>query len=120
MFKMIRCGKGFDPVIMVTPHNAQPGMPRAKYYRFESTRWVGGKPPKVFCEIDADTAMSYFSGHADGMGFEIPPERTFKTLEEAAQFIQEQTRKEEARVGEENASVGEQLLAALGAVPEGD
>jgi hypothetical protein len=109
---MIRCGKNFDPVIMVTPSDAQPDTPEGKYFRYEPTRWVGGKPPNVFCEIDADTAMSYFSGHADGMGFEIPPERTFETLEEAVKFIQGQ--------GEENASVGEQLLALLGAVPEGD
>lgn len=119
MFKMIRCGKCFDFVIMVTPSDARPDTPEAKYFRYASWQ-IGSNPPNIFCEIDAQTAMSYFSGHADGLGFEIPPQRTFSTLEEAVRFIQEQARKDEAHIGEENASVDEQLLAALGVFPEGD
>ena len=118
MFKMIRCGRFFDPVIMVTPSDAQPNTSGAKYFRYASRR-MGNNPPNVFCEIDAQTALSYFSGHADGMGFEIPLERTFNTLEEAVQFIQEQS-EEKARLVEENVTVDDQLLALLGAVPEGD
>lgn len=119
MFKMIRCGRFFDLVIMVTPPDAQPDTQGAKYFRYASWQ-IGNNPPNVFCEIDAQTAMSYFTGHADGMGFEIPPERTFKTLEEAVRFIQDQTRKDETHVGEENAEVDEQVWALFGAVPEGD
>ncbi len=118
MFKMIRCGKCFDFVIMVTPSDARPDTPEAKYFRYASWQ-IGSSPPNVFREIDAQTALSYFSGHADGMGFEIPPERTFGTLEEAVQFIQEQS-EEKARLVEENVTVDDQLLALLGAVPEGD
>lgn len=114
MFKMIRCGRFFDPVIMVTPSDAQPNTSGAKYFRYASRR-MGNNPPNVFCEIYAQTAMSYFIGHTVGMGLEIPPERTFETLEEAVHFIQDQaSKKDEARGGEENASVDEQMLALLG------
>ncbi len=86
MFKMIRCGSGFDPVIMVSPPEANPDTPDAKYYRCASWQ-IGNHQPGVFNEISRGTAISYFSGIADGIGFEKPPADTFPTLDAALQYI---------------------------------
>ena len=88
MFKIIRCGNGFDPVIMVSPPNAGPDTPNAKYYRYASWQ-IGNHKPGLFNEISQDMAVSYFSGIADGVGFEIPPTDAFPSLETALQFVKE-------------------------------
>lgn len=88
MFKIIRCGTGFDPVIMVSPPDAGPDTPDAKYYRC-SSRQIGDYQPDAFNEVSRDMATSYFSGMADGIGFEIPPADIFPTLEAALSFVVE-------------------------------
>ena len=86
MFKMIRCGTGFDPVIMVSPADAKPDTPEAKFYRCASWQ-IHDHQPDVLNEISRNIALSYFSGIADGIGFEIPPSDIFPTLEEALLFV---------------------------------
>lgn len=86
MFRMIRCGTGFDPVIMVSPPDAGPETADAKFYRYASWR-IDNFEPGVFHEIRRDLAISYFSGVADGIGCELPFEGTFPTLESALEFI---------------------------------
>src|SRR3989344_8446671 len=88
MFKIIRCGTGFDPVIMVSPPDAGHDTPDAEYYRCASWQ-IDDHKPGVFNEISRDMAISYFSGIADGIGFEVPSAETFPTLETALSFVTE-------------------------------
>lgn len=86
MFKIIRCGTGFDLVIMVSPPDAGPDTPGARYYRYASWQ-IGNHQPEVSNKISRDRAMSYFSGIADGIGFEEPPSDIFPSLEVALQYV---------------------------------
>ena len=86
MFKIIRCGAGFDPVIMVSPSDATPDTPDIKCYRCASWK-IGDHEPDVFNEISKNSAISYFSGIADGIGYEKPPNNTFPSLEVALSFV---------------------------------
>lgn len=88
MYKIIRCGIGFNPVIVVSPPDANPDTPNAKYYRYASWQ-IGNHQPEVFNEIDKKIAMGYFSGQADGIGFEKPPADIFPSLEIALQYVLE-------------------------------
>ena len=87
MFRMIRCGSGFDPVIMVSSPDAGSYTPGAKYYRRASWQ-IDGQQRGVFNEISRDEAIGYFSGIADGIGFETLPKDIFETLEAALQYIE--------------------------------
>lgn len=87
MYGMIRCSEGFEVVILISPADAKPDTPDAKYYIFDG--WLDSADdqrtgPK---EIGANDVIHYFSGLADWLGFEIPPEETFPTLEATARFI---------------------------------
>lgn len=86
MFKMIRCGNNFDPVIIVSPPEAGPDTPDAKYYRCASWQ-IGDHQPGVFNEISRSRAMSYFGGIADGIGLESPPSDIFPSLEIALEYV---------------------------------
>lgn len=88
VYKMVRCGSGFDPVIMVSPPDAGPNTLEAKYYRCASWQ-IGDHQPGVFNEISRNMAISYFSGIADGIGFEDPLTDTFPTLDAALQYVTE-------------------------------
>lgn len=88
MFKIIRCGEGYDPVIVVSPPEAgvTPNMPGVKYYRYAS--WgIGGRQSGVFSEIGCNEALGYFSGMADGIGFEAVPSDVFPSLEATFQYV---------------------------------
>ena len=87
MFRMIRCGSDYDPVIVVSPPDADPGSAGAQYYRWST--WGPGEL-RAFQQITERTADSYFGGQADGLGFEELPDKTFASLEEADTFILEQ------------------------------
>jgi len=88
VYKIIRCGARYDLVIVVTPADANPETQDAKYYR--AATWdVGGPDSEKLHEIDAAFAMTYFSGQADGLGFECAPPFTFGSLAEVQQFISE-------------------------------
>jgi len=88
MFRMIRCGYTFNTVIMVSPPEAGPDTPDAKFYRYAAWQ-IGDHKPGVFNEINYNTAITYFSGIADGIGFEPLPEDTFPSLEAALQYVNE-------------------------------
>ena len=88
MYKIIRSGTGFALVILVSPPDATPEMPDAKYYRYASWQ-IGGDKPFVFNEIHQDCALGYFGGIADGIGFESPPEEIFPSLDSALDFVKE-------------------------------
>lgn len=85
-FKIIRCGSFCDLVIAVTPANAGPDSKNARYYRFASWQ-IYDNQPETLNEIDRDLAITYFSGIADGIGFEFPPKRTFPSLEAVLKHI---------------------------------
>ncbi len=108
MFKMIRCGDGFDLVIMVSPPEAGFDTPGAKYYRCASWQILDHQPD-VFNEIDRDLASSYFSGIADGLGFEEPPADIFPSLEAALRYITEKRNE-----------LGRKRLEELGINPDED
>ena len=86
MFRMIRCGSGFDPVIVVSPPEANTDTPGAKFYRCASWE-IGDHQPDVFNEISPDMALGYFSGIADGIGFEALPADIFPSLGVALQYV---------------------------------
>ncbi|MBM4402288.1 MAG: hypothetical protein FJ044_03525, partial [Candidatus Cloacimonetes bacterium] len=85
-FRIIRLGTDFDPVIVVSPPDAGPDTVDAKYYRLASWQ-IGDDQPGVFNEISGKEAMSYFSGLADGVGFEEPPAKIFQSLDAVLQFV---------------------------------
>lgn len=108
MFRIIRCGTGFDPVIIVSPPDAGPNTPDAKYYRCASWQ-IGDHQPGMFNEISRNMAISYFSGIADGIGFEVPPTDIFPTLEATLSFVTEK-----------NNEWGRKRLRELGINPDKD
>lgn len=88
MYRIIRFGHGFDPAIIVSPHNASPNTPDVKYYRCKYWEyWQNHNFAPGIEEISKEVAMRYFSGQADGMGFEMPPEEIFPSLEAVIQYI---------------------------------
>lgn len=88
-YKIIRFGTGFDPVIVVSLPDACPDTADANYYRLASWQ-IGDQKPEVFNEISRNEALSYFSGIADGIGFEEPPEEIFPTLDAVFQYVAEE------------------------------
>jgi hypothetical protein len=83
---MIRVGTAYSLVIAVTPGNATPETESAKFYRY-ATWDIHDHKAGVFNEISRGSAIGYFGGIADGIGFEIPPKRTFKSKVEMLKFI---------------------------------
>jgi len=88
LYKIIRCGSGYDLVIVVSPSDASPESEEAKYFRFATWK-VDGYKPHQFHMIEKDAALGYFSGHADGLGYENVPSITFTSLDEILKFIME-------------------------------
>ncbi|MBI3631868.1 MAG: hypothetical protein HY225_00250 [Candidatus Vogelbacteria bacterium] len=88
MYTIIRCGARYCCVILVTPANAGPDTQDAKYYRFADWE-IGDHKSGVFNEITRNTALGYFSGMADGLGFEDCPRDPFPTLDVALKFVTE-------------------------------
>jgi hypothetical protein len=86
MHQIIRCGDRFGLVIAVTPPDADPQTPDATFYRFADWE-INGKLPQVFHEISKEEAMGYFSGHADGLGWEDFSEEPFETLEKLQEYV---------------------------------
>ncbi len=86
MYKMIRCGSGSDLVIMVSPADAGMDTHGATFYRCASWR-IEQQQVGVFNPISKNLALSYFDGIADGIGFEIPPDEKFPSLEAAQEFV---------------------------------
>jgi hypothetical protein len=89
MFKIIRCGEGFELVIVKSPADGPIGQPGAHYYRYAVWQ-IGDHFPGVFNEITEREAWGYFSGHADGLGFEDVPEQIFETLDQVIEFIRKE------------------------------
>ena len=92
MYKMIRCGSGFEVVILVSPPDADWDTPDAKFYLWQ---WRLGRlldDFTEFTEISKETALGYFSGMADGLGFESPPDDIFSTLDDALRYVKEKIR----------------------------
>ncbi len=87
VYQMIRCGEGFELVIVVSPPDAGPDTPDAKYYCWASWQ-IGDHQPRMFNEISEDKASSYFSHLADSLGFEDLPPGIFPTLDIAAQYVE--------------------------------
>lgn len=85
-FRIITAGAGFEPVILVSPADAEQDMPGVKYYRY-SDREIDNFPSKKLNEIDKETVRKYFNGHADGLGLEEIPKQVFLTEDEVLQFI---------------------------------
>jgi hypothetical protein len=80
-FKVIRCGINYDLVVAVSPHTASPQSAEidgAKFYRYLNDS--RGRAIQ-FQEITYEAAMRYFSGHADGLGFEPLPTQSFASLD---------------------------------------
>jgi len=86
MYKMIRCGTGFNLVIMVSPPDATIDTKDARYFRFATHR-IDDCDADIFSEISQDVAVGYFGGIADGIGFAPVPAETFPTLTAAMCFI---------------------------------
>ena len=86
MYKIIRCGSNYELVIVVTPADAKPDTEGAKFYRLASWQ-IGKDQPRVFNEISHDCAMGYFSGQADGLGWQDYPNEPFESLEAILEYI---------------------------------
>lgn len=88
-YQIIRLGQGFGLAIVQTP----PGRPgdakareKVKYYRWAD--WaIGEHPPFTWAEISEIGVIGYFSGQADGQGFEDPPATLFSSLDEVTEFL---------------------------------
>jgi hypothetical protein len=86
MFRIIRAGIGFSLVILVSPEDAGPDNPDAKLYRY-ATWEIEGNAAGAFHEISIPNALGYFSGIADGLGFEKLPKEPFISIEEALSYV---------------------------------
>jgi hypothetical protein len=73
MYRIIRVGSGFTPIVVVTPPGAEFDNPESKYYL-----WSVGDS---FKRISTEEAWRSFSGQADGWGYEAPPEELFPSLD---------------------------------------
>jgi len=82
-YQIIRAGRGYNPVIAVTPPNAGPDTDGARFY--EKKSW--GPGAGEFRETNARSALMAFSGHADGWGWADLPDETFASLEDIEDWI---------------------------------
>lgn len=94
---MIRCGSEYRTVILVTPADAGPDDDGAKFYRY-SWDGVRGQEPETFQEISRNSAIRYFSGIADGLGFANKPSSTFPNLDVAGRWIRQRQPPTEAEL----------------------
>lgn len=92
MFKMIRAGAGYNPVILITPADAGYKTPGAQYFelspykdghRGRAETWKVG----AFNEINEFEAMTAFQGFADAWGFEELARPHFPTLDDALAWV---------------------------------
>lgn len=81
MYRIIRVGEGYCLVIVEDLST------QSKFYRYADWR-IGEYEPYILNEIPSDQVPGYFSGHADGLGFEILPEHTFDSLDSVTKFIE--------------------------------
>jgi len=93
MFAIIRCGKNYNLVVVVTPADAGPDTEGAKFYRFATWK-IGDHEPGVFNEISKNHAVGYFSGHADGLGWEALSRDGFESLDVILEHIKSHRREE--------------------------
>lgn len=80
MYRVIRAGTEYGLMIAVSPADATPDSTNAKFYRF-ATWGIGDHKANQFNEITSKTAITYFGGIAEGVGYEKPPEMPFPTLD---------------------------------------
>lgn len=78
-FQVIRCGDNCCLVIAVYPAGATPETLDAKFYRYANWQ-INDHDPNMFNEISRATALGYFSGHADGLGWHQRPDYEFESL----------------------------------------
>jgi len=97
MFQMIICKKGHGVVILVTPHDAVPSTPNAKYY-LNSIHPTDGLQTGVFSEIALSEVYRYFIGDRSGGPNEKPTRQIFKSLDDAQGYVMEK-RSEFAALG---------------------
>jgi len=84
-FQIIRLSEGFALAIAVSPYGADFKTLGRRYFFYDAE----GRGPKEFVEVSEDRVTGYFSGHADGMGYEIPPDDVFAGLEAVFQWVAE-------------------------------
>lgn len=85
-FRIIRCGSQCCLVIAVSPPEAKPETPEAKFYRYANWQ-IEDDQLGVFNEISRDTTLGYFSGQADGLGWGERPDYEFESLTAIVNWI---------------------------------
>lgn len=90
-FKFIRVAFGYNVVIAVSPADSTSKTEGSKFYRYDADEGFGevDAPKDLFTEIPKREALSYFSGHADGLGWEELPNNTFTSIQEMIDFVNE-------------------------------
>jgi hypothetical protein len=89
MFRIIRAGRDYGVVVVVTPEDATPESTDARF--FERKDWkAGDNPVDTFYEISWKSMLCAFSGHADHWGFAEIPKEAFASLEEVNAWIEKQ------------------------------
>ena len=73
MYQIVRIGSGYDPIIVVSPYGTGPFSTEGAGHLLDSRN-------EGWQEISLDAVACYFSGIADGMGFEVPPKDDFESL----------------------------------------
>ncbi len=84
-YKIIRCGKYFELVVMVCPADAGPESEDAKFFLYRHQ--AGLSEPATFAETDRRSALCYFGGMADSFGSEVVPKKIFPSLAAAEEFV---------------------------------
>ena len=72
----------FRPCHRGQPHGTGP-------FATEGTGHLLDSRNKGWKEISLDAVAGYFSGNADGMGFEVPPDDDFESLEAVEAWVKE-------------------------------
>lgn len=90
-FRIIRLGQGYSLAIVQTPPGTLEDTAHpegVRWYRWADWK-IGEHDAFTWVEINENGVMGYFSGHADGLGYELPPETLYPSLDAVANFLME-------------------------------
>lgn len=101
MYRIIRVGYEYSLVIVTDQPEDSEHSKSDRYWRYATWR-IHGHRPHIIHEITRKTALSYFSGMADGVGFESIPKQSFNDLGEVLAFINDKQANSQSTVTDED------------------
>ena len=84
-YRLIRCSYEYGFALAVSPPDAGPDDPMARYYRCVAWQ-LGAQAPNVFHPVSRELALGYFNAQIDSMGFGQTPDCDFDSLDDALAY----------------------------------